>query len=627
MKTFDYLMMVLQVLGGLSLFIYGMNVLTTSIREAAGSSLRRILARATKSPLHGVALGMTVGFLAHSAAAVAMICGFINAGVMTLAQSIAPIFGANIGTALSTQVLSFNIGKYCWAVISLGFLVKSLVPSDRWRKGGMALIGFGMLFLGMATISGGVKPYAEQLKPLLGMLTNDTFGIRLAAVGVSILVTALLTSSGAMIGICFGLINAGVFTTLEQVAPFILGATIGTCIVPVMATLAMNIGARRGAWAHVLFNVLNVALALAVWPVLIWLCRTVAGGAGSSLTRQVANTHLFAMLLGTCVMLPLTRAFIWLVRKLTPSAEAEPTPSFLEDKLLAKPEQALQAVIRELHRMGDICVDSMVVNGKLMLGPSRELKRRLAANENTINEVRESMRDYLERLAHRTLSRRQSLFVQHLARCVKDLERIGDHLAHIGDISVERFAQDAAMVPEPLFKTWFLLFCSAKRVVALMVRSFDPDLPNFKETAAEILRARDIYTIQSMDAKADFVGAARNREITSVAGFYLSRYIENLDLLVRRAKSVAFAERQPDFWLKAARLDRESDELVDFTPQPRVDATEYLKILAKDNPLDDSDVTEVESQAVPAESPHQPGASVHNDAVTDEAPAVPPKSP
>ena len=600
MNTREILMFLFQLLGGLSMFIYGMNVMTASIRAAAGSSLRNILAKTTRSPLHGLALGTTVGFLAHSAAAVTMIAGFINAGIMSLNQSIAPVFGANIGTSLSSQVMSFNIADWCWVPIGAGFLLQVFIRSPRWKKLGVALIGFGLLFLGMKTISSAIAPHRDLLAPYLAHIRGDTLSGRLFGVLVSTICTAIMTSSGAMVGLCLALISAGVFTDITQVGPIILGACIGTCIVPIMASLSMRIGARRAAFAHLLFNLLNVPLALLVWPLLVAFCRW----SSSDLLRQTANLHTATMCFSTLVLLPFTRAFTWLLLRLTPSSEPDPVPSFLDDKFLFHPEQALTAAIRELHRMGDLCVDSMIIDGKMMLGPTRALERALATNEDTINEVRQSMQDYLGRLARRKLSRRQTLFIQHLARCMKDIERIGDHLTHIGRISVERYSQDAAMVPEALFRTWFMLFCSAKRVVALMSKSFDPDLPDFHQTALEILRARDAYTIQSMDAKADFVGAARDRQITSVAGFYLSRYIENLDRLVRRAKSIALAERQPDFWLKAARLDRESDELVDFIPQPRVDAKEYLELLAKENPLDDTDIPEVEPRVAPTDSPH-----------------------
>ncbi len=602
MSPYQITMLLFQVLGGLSLFIYGMHVMTGSLRTAAGSSLRTILAGATRSRTQGAVFGTTVGFLAHSGAAVAMLAGFINAGVMTLEQAIAPVFGANIGTSLSMQLVSFHIADYCWAAIGIGFLLDSLIPSERWRKLGGALIGFGLLFLGMHTISTGIAPHKEALAPFLSHIRGDVWTYRLLGVSVSALLTALITSSGAMIGLCFALVTAGVFTRFDQVAVVVLGAHIGTCIVPIMAALPMRIGAWRAAISHLLFNLFNVGLALVAWPLVVWACEASAPG---NLVRQAANLHTFIMIAATILLLPFTGLFTRLVRLVTPSAEPTPDPSFLEAKLLAKPEQALAAVIRELHRMAEICVDSMMLNGQLILNPVRKTYRRLLSNEDIINEVRQSMGDYLGHLTRHYLSRRQTLFLQHLDRCMKDIERIGDHLTHIGETSIERFKVTDAILPEDLFKTWFTLFCSAKHVISLMAKSFDPENSSFQNTALEILRARDAYMIQSMDAKAEFAGAARDKRITPVGGYYLSRYIEDLDRLVRRAKSIAFAERQPDFWVKQTKFEKDAKEALAYSAPGLVDPKEYLALLQKESPFDDSDLAEDSHPSVPAQSPHE----------------------
>ena len=603
MSSFEITMLVFQVLGGLSLFIYGMHVMTGSLRTAAGSSLRAILARATRSRPQGVVFGTVFGFLAHSGAAVAMLAGFINAGVMTLEQAIAPVFGANIGTSLSMQLVSFHIADYCWAAIGLGFLVDALIPSARWRKLGGALIGFGLLFLGMDTISAAIAPHKEALAPYLAHIRGDVWTWRLLGVAISALLTALLTSSGAMIGLCFALVSAGVFTRFDQVAVVVLGAHIGTCIVPIMAAIPMRIGAWRAAIAHLWFNLFNVAFALLAWPLFVWACAASAPG---NLLRQAANLHTFAMVFATLLLLPFTKWFTALVRVSTPSREPVPEPSFLDDQLIAKPEQALAAVIRELRRMAGICVDSMLLNGELILAPNRKTYRKLISNEDILNEVRQSMGDYLGRLTKHYLSRRQTLFLQHLDRCMKDIERIGDHLTHIGDTSVERFRIPDARLPEDLFRIWFELFCSAKHVVSLMAQSFDPDSNAFQNTALEILRARDAYMIQSLDAKAEFTGAARDKRITPVGGYYLNRYIEDLDRLVRRAKSIAFAERQPDFHVKSSKLEKDAKDALAYTPPALVDPAEYLALLRKETPFDDADLPEEPAAAIPAQSPHQP---------------------
>lgn len=612
MNTQEIIMLAFQVLGGLSLFIYGMHAMTGSLRAAAGSSLRAILARATRSRPQGAVFGTAFGFLAHSGAAVAMLAGFINAGVMTLEQAIAPVFGANIGTSLSMQLVSFHIADYCWAAIGIGFLVEALVPSARWRKLGGALIGFGLLFLGMETISAGIAPHKDALAPYLAHIRGDVWTYRLLGVAISALLTALITSSGAMIGLCFALVTAGVFTRFDQVAVVVLGAHIGTCIVPIMAAIPMRIGAWRAAVAHLTFNVLNVAFALLAWPLFVWACAASAPG---DLLRQAANLHTFAMVFAAVLLLPFTGLFTRLVRGLTPSKEPTPEPSFLDAKLIAKPEQALAAVIRELHRMAGICVDSMLLNGELILAPTRKTYRRLLSNEDVINEVRQSLGDYLGQLTKHYLSRRQTLFLQHLDRCMKDIERIGDHLTHIGDTSVERFKVADALLPEDVFRTWFTLFCSAKHVVALMAKSFNPDHNAFQNVALEILRARDAYMIQSMDAKAEFAGASRDKRITPIGGYYLNRYVEDLDRLVRRAKSIAFAERQPDFWVKTAKFEKQAKEALAYAPPALVDPRQYLELLKQETPFDDFDLPEDAAREIPAESPHQ--------APPDEPPAAP----
>jgi len=586
MSASDIILTLFKVLGGLSLFLYGMNGMTGNLRQAAGSSLRDILAKATRSPAHGVAFGVFVGFLAHSGAAISMLAGFINAGVMTLFQSLAPVFGANIGTSLSSQVISFNITQYCWIAVGLGFLARSLVRSERWSKLGDAALGFGLLFLGMGTISAAIAPYKEQLAPLLASIRGDVWTWRLAGIAAATLFTALLTSSGAMIGLAFALVNAGVLTRFDQLAVIILGAMVGTCIVPVMAALPMRISAKRAAAAHVLFNVVNVLLALAAWP---WLVRFCEWSAPASLVRQGANLHVLLMTAGTLVVLPFSRLFLRLVLACTPSSESDPEPSFLEERLLVTPEAAIAATIRELQRMANLCVECMMICGHLIVAPTPKLHRRLRANEEILNQVRLSMYAYLRRLTRHHLSSRQVLFLQNIHRCMKDVERIGDHIAHIAETSIERYANDDAILPESLFRVWFNLFCSAKKVVVLMAKSFDPDNPSFQNTALGILKARDAYFIQSLDAKADFAGADMDHAISPIASYYISRCIENLDRLVRRAKSVALAERQPAFMIKSAKFDK---RVVDRAPpprSPRVAPESYLRLLTRESPFADED--------------------------------------
>lgn len=602
MSTWQILGVAMKAVGGLGLFLFGMHVMTAGLRAAAGTALRTVLARATGNPARGLLLGTLLGFLAHSGAATTLLASFTNAGLMSLVASIPPMLGANIGTSLSMQLVSFDISRYAWACIGVGVLARMAIPHPRWREGGAALLGFGLLFLGMATIREAVEPHREALAPFLAHIRGERWSGRLYGIGLSAALTALVTSSGAMIGLCFALILAGVFTSFEQAFPLVMGAHIGTCIVALTASAPMNIEARRSAVSHLLFNVFSVALALAVYP---WLRRLVLASS-PDLVRQTANLHTIVMCLGGVVVLPLARPFVSLLRVIVPSRRPPPEPSYLEERLLETPEQALQAVIRELRRMAKLCVEGMMLNGQIILHPKASVVRRLAANEEVIDEVKDAVGDYLGRLTRHHLSRRQTLFLQHLDRCMKDLERIGDHLTAIAETSVERFRTREGILPEPVFRTWFDLFCEAKRVVVLMERSLDPENPNFQTTALEILKARDCYMIRSMDAKAEFAGDVETRTITPIGGYFLGRYVADLDRLVRHAKSIAFAERQPDFWIKRKKLDRKASPAAPYVPPPLVDEKSYLEQLQRDEMFDADEASETQTGQMGSAPPASP---------------------
>ena len=596
MEAREWILFVFRVIGGMSLFIYGMHVMTRGLRDAAGGALRVVLARTGRSRVQGLLLGSLVGFLAHSGAATTMVAGFVNAGLMNLTESIPPMLGANVGTALSMQLISFDIGHYSWLAIGLGFIISAVFPNPRLKAAGHALLGFGLLFLGMTTISEAMAPHKDLLIPWLQRIQGDTWQGRLFGVGLSALLTALVTSSGAVIGLCFALIKAGVLVRFEQVFPIVLGAHIGTCIVALTASASMNIEARRSALGHLVFNLFNVGLALAAYPVI----RSLMTWASADLTRQAANLHLFVMVCASLLVLPVSPLTVYLLRFLWPSRTPIPEPSYLKDDLLDRPEQALCASVRELRRMARLCVRCMDTNGTIMLKGSRSDLRRLYADEEIINEVKLAMSQYLSQLAAYSLSRRQTLFMQHLDRCMKDIERIGDHLASMGTTSIERWKNPAAIAPEPIFQTWFDLFCGAKKVLILVEDSLDADRDSFQERALTILQARDCYMIMSMDAKAEFAGAAAEKTITPIAGYFLNRYVADLDRLVKHAKSIAFAERQPDFRIKHAEMDRRSAPVGPHTPAVLADAVLYLEQLRKAEWVDDDEIPAAPSVSTPA---------------------------
>lgn len=580
MTGFQIVMLLFEVLGGLALFIFGMNVMSEGLRHIAGRRLRTILARATDNRLLGILLGTFIGFLIQSSATTVMIVGFINAGLMTLAEAVPPILGANIGTTLSMQMISFKLGDYCYFAVALGFLVQ-ILARGRLRYLGVALIGFGFLFLGINTMSGAVKPHREALAPLLTCVDGATLPGMLAGVLVSLTITGIIQSSGATIGMCFALIQAGIFTRLSQVYPLVLGAHIGTCATALLGSIGTHIEARRAAVAHLLFNVFNVTMAIITAPILM---RVVAI-TSRDLTHQTANLHTLVMVLASAIVLPFSRQYVRLVRRMVPSRRPPPEPTYLDEELIPYPEKAICAVLHELQRVMKVCLRSFALCSKLFFRVDRRSVQMIEANESIVNEVKILLREYLNRVAGRRLSQRQSLLLQHLARCADDVERIGDHVKSVAAVLVAQKRRPQAAFDRRCVDVLFETYRQAMTICRLVVQSLDPGRADFQEMARRILEERNLYVKASLAAKEFVTERLVNHEITPLAGVYFSALVAEMDRIVRHAKAIALAEQQPQFWIKREKLERRAEEAPPYTPPPLVRPDDFLDRLQREDYL------------------------------------------
>lgn len=557
MNPSGWVLFSLNLLGGLALFLFAIRLMTESLQTAAGPALHRLLHRATRGRANGFALGTGLGFLLHSSAATVLIVGFLNAGLLSLAQSIPPILGANLGTTLSMQLISFKIGAYYFVPILLGVVLTLASRRPGTQATGKALVGFGLLFLGMNLMSGAVAPHRDVIQPWLAAAHRPDLVGQLAAVGVGTAVTIAIQSSGAVIGILFALIGAEVFHDLSEVFPLLLGAHIGTCTTALLGSIGTTITARRGAFAHLLFNIVITAAALAAGPILL---RAVAA-TSPDLIRQTANLHTAVMLGGALLILPIAPLFARLVVLLSPSRQPIPPGSHLQEDLLDKPEQAISAAIRELQRVARICRESFHLNAGILFKMDRSGLLAVRRNEEAIDEIRRAMRHFLAALTHRYLSRRQAILLQHLDRCMIDIERIGDHNDNLADLAEERMHGPSPAIPADAQQQLFTLFQAADHVLDLIIRSLDPERTDFHAAAREILQARDTYAGKSLDAKAHFAERSSTHAYSPIIGILLSEVAASCDRIVRHAKMIALVESQPWFWIKREKLDRIAPEM------------------------------------------------------------------
>ena len=568
----DSLLTVFSVLGGLALFIFGMNSLTDGLKRCAGDSLRRILAKATRNRLTGLGLGTILGTLVQSSAATVMLVGFINAGLMTLTESVPVMLGANIGTTLSMQLISFKLADYCFVAITLGVLLNIVSPQLRVKQAGQALLGFGLLFLGMSTMSAAIAPHRDAFIPLFAQINGATPGGLLRGILLATAVTGIIQSSGAMIGMSFALVQAGVITDLSGVYPILIGANIGTCATALLGSIGTNIEARRSAVSHLLFNIFGGVLAALAAPLVYRWIPLIPG----DLVHQAANANTIKMIITALLVLPFASLHATLARKLVPSKKPDPQPSFLDEKLIPAPEQALHAAMRELQRTVNICRESLTLNRALLDAPDAKAVRTVYQNEKTIDAVKLAFRDYLALITSRFLSRRQAVLVQHLDRCIVEIERIGDHVKVLCKLTDKLRPYEAHRFFLSCRRQLEELYTQIGVILGNLSASLDPEHENYEAFAEKILAARADYVQKSAAAKDLITGQVGRDNIPPLLGIWLSETVMTLDKIAKHCKAIAGAQKKPFFWLKHSRLDRLADEYTEQKVLKELDAGEYL---------------------------------------------------
>ena len=443
------------------------------------------------------------------------------------------------------------------------------------------MLGFGLIFLGMNLMSESIRPHRLFFASFLEDIQGTSVAGLLKGVGITALVTGIIQSSGAVIGMCFALISAGVFTSLDQVYPIVLGAHIGTCATALLGSIGTNIEARRSAAAHLLFNIINAGLAVALAPVFLKIIPMTSG----DLIRQTANVHSGVMLFGAVLFLPLAPAFARLVAVLCPSKHPPPQPSYLDAKIIEFPEKSIYAAICELQRVTRICARSFRLTIDILFKIDRKEVLAVKLNENVVDEIKLAMKDYLASLTRRYLSRRQAILIQHINRCMTDLERIGDHIDELCDISLRRRKIPAARFNRETLELLFSLFQAADKVLHLVIQSLDPLNEDFQGMAQSILMARDDYVEKSINAKAVFTERIACHECPPIVGMFFSEYVAAFDRIVKHAKTIALVEKQPFFWIKRKKLERMAEEVRDYTPPPLTNRRDFLDKLHSEDYL------------------------------------------
>lgn len=421
-------------LGGLGIFLLAVGMLSDGLRLAAGDALRGLLARSTDTPLRGVASGMLVTMLVQSSSAVTVATiGFVNAGLLDLTRALGVVYGANIGTTVTGWLVAaigfdFDLEAFALPLIGVGMLVRLAGSATRIGAAGEALAGFGLFFVGIDVLKTAFEGVASLIDPAT-LAATDVWGL-LAALAVGVAMTVVTQSSSASIAITLTAATGGVLP-LETAAAMVIGANVGTTSTAVLATVGATSAARRVAAAHVVFNLVTAAVALAALPVMLWTVAQFEAlvGLASNPAVSLALFHTVFNVLGVLLMLPFTvRLAAFLERRFTSSSELLGRPLHLDRSVAGTPSLAMDALILELTRLLALA-RSWIEDGASTEAPAR---RDHAARLEAIHQLGGAVVEFLAQLE-------RSRLTEDVARQLPVVLRILNYIEDATDL-----ARDAA---------------------------------------------------------------------------------------------------------------------------------------------------------------------------------------
>ena len=437
---------VFGLLGGLAVFIYGMNLMSESLQKAAGEKMKSILALLTKNRIMGVIAGALVtAVLQSSSATTVMAIGFVSAGLMSLPQAISIIFGANIGTTMTAQIIAFKITDYIYAFIFIGFILTFVCKSERIKSIGQTIFAFGLLFLGIETMGDVMKPLASS--PVFTDLIGKVSGIPVLGLLLGTAMTLVVQSSSATIVVLQNFAAQpgadGVTSILGLVGaiPILLGDNIGTTITALLASLGQSRDAKRTAIAHTIFN-LSGSL------VFIWFVKPYAaliqaispkGPEVEVISRQIANAHTLFNLTMTVVWVCLLGLMVKIVMWLIPDAKDAKVnplqPAFLDKKVIGQPTVALKLVAKEVLHCSGMVKNMLKDLAGLSKSEDPALVGKIKEQGQTLHSLMEAINDYLAELfSAGVLTELQATQTAKLMHVCGDVERMGELAADLTDV-------------------------------------------------------------------------------------------------------------------------------------------------------------------------------------------------
>lgn len=531
---------IMSMAGGLGLFLFGMRVMSDSIEKVAGARLRRILEIFTTNRFTGMLVGFVfTGIIQSSSACTAMVVSFVNAGLMNLSQAAGVIFGANIGTTITSQLVSFNLSAYAPVILLAGVLLVMFVGSEKVKKFGEIIVGFGVLFLGLSTMSSsmaGMRDVPEVVN-LLGSMRNP-----FAATLVGLLLTSVIQSSSVTVSIVLLLAYQDLLP-LPVTLYIILGCNIGACSTALLSSMAGKKEAKRAALIHFWFNVIGTVLLYIILfaaeePVmkLIWAISSDKG-------RFVANAHTLIKIFQVIVLFPFSSLIVKLACLCVPGEDKKVgyresyQLKYIGDKVVFNPATAVVEVIKELDRMASLAGENLNRAMNALITLDEEDIQEVYQVEKNIDFLNHAITDYLVKINQSNLPIEDLKSLGALFHVVNDIERIGDHAENVADAAMQRRETGIAFSEEARKELGEIL----ELVNKIIQYSMDMFSRGDESHAQEIINLENRVDDKEKELQKLHVQRLARGECTPEAGMIFSDIVSGLERVADHATNIAFA--------------------------------------------------------------------------------------
>ena len=535
---------ILNLIGGLSLFLFGMSLMGQALERRAGNRLKVLLGKLTTNRITGLTTGLGVtAVIQSSSATTVMVVGFVNSGLMTLRQAINVIMGANVGTTVTAWILSLsgissdNVfvkllkpSSFTPILALIGIILYMFTKESKKRDTGMILLGFATLMFGMEAMSGAVSGLRDlpEFQNLFVMFTNPVLGVLAGAI-----LTAIIQSSSASVGILQALASTGA-VTYGAAIPIIMGQNIGTCITAIISSVGANKNAKRAALVHLSFNVIGTVVWLSIFCIVKAVAVPAILGESASL-MGIAVCHSAFNILYTMLMLPLAGMLEKMVKKMIPDNEVIEQTEELDSRLLGSPSLALERCGQVLDSMAGIAVAALKDSIGSITRYDEETALRIREAEEKTDHLEDILGTYLVKLTSTQLGENESAKATEYMKVIGDYERIADHAVNILE-SAEELVQKGIVFSDQAQKEYNLISDAVEDILDLSHTAFkDTDLKAARKTEPleqivdelkETLRTRHILRLQKGECSVD-------------AGFVWSDLLTNLERVADHCSNIS----------------------------------------------------------------------------------------